>query len=345
VSSQEFSFVNPKVSVIIPAYNTEAYIAKAIESALEQTLTDLEVIIVDDGSSDKTLEIAKSFTDQRLKVIVNQQNIGVSAARNRALRAAQGEWIAILDSDDWYASERLEKLVLLGEETNADMIADDLYLIKDGATSPWSTLIQESGEHINEILQIDVVYFVETDVYRQAGLHLGLSKPIFKRKFLVKHGIEYDETITIAEDFWLDLKCLIKGARFFVIPEPYYFYRSRLISSVRQSPFSRLNQYCITSYSFMQQKDVKKNPALMNALSYNLAVYKKNIAYFQVVVPIKQGKWLTALTEIRKNPDFFYDLISRLNNIIERRFQYHVMGNELAFEMLYNLRVKRKDSN
>ncbi|MEH2239071.1 glycosyltransferase family 2 protein [Nostoc sp.] len=337
--------MNPKVSVIIPAYNTEAYIAKAIESALEQTLTDIEVIIVDDGSSDKTVEVAKSFTDQRLKVIVNQQNLGVSAARNRALRAAQGEWIAVLDSDDWYAPERLEKLVLLAEETNADMIADDLYLIKDGATSAWSTLIQESGEDIDKILQIDLVSFVETDVYGQAGLRLGLSKPIFKREFLVKHGILYDETVSIAEDFWLDLKCLINGARFFLVPKPYYFYRSRPISLVRQSILSRLNQCCIATNSFIQQDVVKNNPALMRALSHNLAVYQKNLAYFQVVVLIKQGKWLTALTEIIKNPYFFYDFISRFNNIIERRIQYYIKGNKSVFDMSYNLHTKRKTIN
>ncbi|MEH2458747.1 glycosyltransferase family 2 protein [Nostoc sp.] len=339
--------MNPKVSVIIPAYNTEAYIAKAIESALEQTLTDIEVIMVDDGSSDKTVEVAKSFTDQRLKVIVNQQNLGVSAARNRALRAAQGKWVAVLDSDDWYAPERLEKLVLLAEETNADMIADDLYLIKDGATSPWSTLIQESGEDIDidKILQIDIIYFVETDVYAQAGLHLGLSKPIFKREFLVKHGIEYDETLSIAEDFWLDMKCLINGARFFVVPKPYYFYRSRPNSMVRQSTLSRLNQCCIATNSFIQQEVVKKNPALMRALSYNLAVFKRNLAYFQVVVPIKERKWLTALTEIRKNPYFFSDFISRFNNIIERRIQYYVRGNKSVFDMSYNLHKKRKTTN
>ncbi|MDF5736003.1 MULTISPECIES: glycosyltransferase family 2 protein [unclassified Nostoc] len=339
--------MNPKVSVIIPAYNTEAYIAKAIESALKQTLTDIEVIIVDDGSKDKTVEVAKSFTDQRLKVIVNQQNLGVSAARNRALRVAQGKWIAVLDSDDWYAPERLEKLVLLAEEINADMIADNLYLIKDGATSPWSTLIQESGEHIDidKILQIDIIYFVETDVYGQAGLHLGLSKPIFKREFLVKHGIEYDETITITEDFWLDMKCLINGARFFLVPKPYYFYRSRPNSIVRQSILSRLNQCCIATNSFIQQEVVKKNPALILALSYNLAVFNKNLAYFQVVVPIKQGKWLTALAEMRKNPYFFFDFISRFNNIIERRIQYYLKGNKSVFDMSYNLHIKRKTTN
>ncbi|WP_375467468.1 glycosyltransferase family 2 protein [uncultured Nostoc sp.] len=337
--------MNPKVSVIIPAYNTEAYIAKAIESALEQTLTDIEVIVVDDGSSDKTVEVVKSFTDQRLKVIVNQQNLGVSGARNRALRAAQGEWIAVLDSDDWYAPERLEKLVLLAEETNADMIADDPYLIKDGATSPWSTLIQESGEHIDKILQIDLIYFVETDIYGKAGLRLGLSKPIFKREFLVKHGIEYDETVSIAEDFWLDLKCLINGARFFIVPEPYYFYRSRSISLVRQSILLRLNQYISATNYFMQQEVVKKNPALMRALSYNLAVYQKNLAYFQVVVPIKQGKWLTALRKMAENPYFFPDFLSRFNTIIERRIQYYVRGNKAVYDMSYNLKKKRKATN
>ncbi|MHC5738542.1 glycosyltransferase family 2 protein [Nostoc sp.] len=337
--------MNPKVSVIIPAYNTEAYIAKAIESALEQTLDDIEVIIVDDGSTDKTVEIAKSFTDQRLKIMVNQQNLGVSAARNRALRAAQGEWIAVLDSDDWYVPERLEKLVYLANEINADMIADDLHLIKDGATSPWSTLIQESGECIDKIIPIDIVYFVETDVYGKPGLHLGLSKPLFKREFLVKHGIMYDENLSIAEDFWFDMKFLINGARFFLVPKPYYFYRSRTISLVRQNILSALNQYLSSTKYFMEQEVVKKNPALIRALSYNLTVYNKNLDYFKVVMPIKEGEWLTVLTEIRKNPYFIFDFISRFKNIIERRIQYYLMGNKSAFDISYNLDKKRKITN
>jgi succinoglycan biosynthesis protein ExoO len=337
--------MNPKVSVIIPAYNTEAYIAKAIQSALEQTLNNIEVIVVDDGSSDKTVEVAKSFTDQRLKVIVNQQNLGVSAARNRAIKAAQGEWVAVLDSDDWYAPERLEKLVLLAEKTNADMIADDLYLIHYGATSPWSTLIQELGEHIDKTHQIDLISLVENGAFGEPVLPFGLSKPLFKREFLVKHGILYDETLSIAEDFWLDVECVINGARFFIVPEPYYFYRSRPVSLVRQSILSRLNQCCIATNSFMEQEVVKNNPALMLALSYNLACYKKYLAYFKVVVPIKQRKWLTALREIIKNPYFFPVFISRLNNIIKRRMQYYIMGNKSVFDMSYNLQKKRKTDN
>ncbi|WP_138500330.1 glycosyltransferase family 2 protein [Nostoc sp. PA-18-2419] len=337
--------MNPKVSIIIPAYNTETYIEKAIKSALDQTLNNIEAIVVDDCSSDRTVEVAKSFTDQRLKVIVNQQNLGAAGARNRALRAAQGEWIAVLDSDDWYAPERLEKLVSLANEKNADMIADDLYLINDGEASPWSTLIEESGENIDKITQIDIVYFVETDVYRQQGLHLGLTKPLFRREFLVQHGIEYDEAIRMGQDFWLDMKCLIKGARFFLEPRPYYFYRSRPGSLVRQSRLPRLNQSCKATNSFMQQEVVKKNPALMRALSHNLAVYKKNLAYFEVVEPLKEGKWSTALTQMGKNPQFFYYFILQASNIIQRRIQYYIMGNKSAFHMSYNLEKKRKTTN
>ena len=255
---------------------------------------------------------------------------------------ARGEWIAVLDSDDWYAPERLSKLVSLANKTNADMIADDVYFIKDGATSPWSTLIQESGECIDKILQIDIVYFVETDVFGEPGLHLGLSKPLFKREFLVKHGIEYDDEIRMGQDFWLDMKCLIRGARFFIEPKPYYFYRSRPGSLVYQSQLARLDQSCKAAKYFMQQDVVKKNPALMRALSYNLSVYKKNLAYLQVVEPIKQGKWLTAFTEIREYPGFFYDFMSRFNSIVERRIQYYVMNNKSSFDIYPNQQGKRK---
>lgn len=135
----------PEVSVIIPAYNTAAYVAQAIESALDQTFKNIEVIIIDDASTDATVKVAKRFSDERLKIFVNHQNLGAGGARNRALRTAKGKWIAVLDSDDWYAPERLEKLLQLAYTEEADLIADDLYLIRDGEKAPWSTLIAERG--------------------------------------------------------------------------------------------------------------------------------------------------------------------------------------------------------
>jgi succinoglycan biosynthesis protein ExoO len=108
--------MDPEVSIIVPAYNTEAYIAKAIDSALTQTLTNIEVIVVDDASGDQTVEVIQQFTDPRLQLLQNPQNLGVSASRNRAIQKARGQWIAVLDSDDWYVPNRLETLLNIAKE-------------------------------------------------------------------------------------------------------------------------------------------------------------------------------------------------------------------------------------
>ncbi len=100
--------MKPEVSVIIPAYNCEDYIAQALESVFAQTFNDFEVIVIDDASKVGTLEIVRGFQAPRLQIIAHQDNQMVSNARNTGIRKARGNWIAVLDSDDWYASERLE---------------------------------------------------------------------------------------------------------------------------------------------------------------------------------------------------------------------------------------------
>ena len=95
----------PSVTVVIPAYNAERYLSQTIRSVLEQSLQDFELVVVDDGSVDGTLEVARSFVDPRL-VILSGPNQGVAAARNRGLQIAQAPWIAFLDADDlWYPSK------------------------------------------------------------------------------------------------------------------------------------------------------------------------------------------------------------------------------------------------
>ena len=103
----------PLVSVIMPAFNREKYIAESIRSVLAQTYTNLELIIIDDGSTDHTLEIARQFeSDGRVRIMQNDKNIGIAMTRNRGLGLAKGELIAPLDSDDvWFDTKKLEKQV------------------------------------------------------------------------------------------------------------------------------------------------------------------------------------------------------------------------------------------
>jgi len=327
--------MNPEVSIIIPAHNTENYIARAINSALGQTLTNLEVIVVDDASTDATLEVIKGFTDSRLRVFVNQQNLGVSGTRNRALREAKGNWIAVLDSDDWYAPDRLEKLLQVATAENADVVIDDLNFIQSSEQQPWSTLLRESGEQIQTIKQIDPVYFVKTDLYGQVGLHLGFSKPLFKRNFLLNHGITYNETMQVAEDFQLTLQCLIDGAYCVFVPQPYYFYYFRPGSLVTQNKLRQINQTSKAIQNFLQQDNVQNNPELVEALSQSLAILQKNKAYYSVVEPIKQQKLLAALLELIRNPYFFVHFLSQLKVILLRRFRYYILRDKLVYEVAY----------
>ncbi len=318
------SDVIPEVSIIIPAYNTEAYIAQAIESALAQTEKNIEVIVIDDASTDATVTVAKGFLDKRLNVLVNQQNLGVSDARNRGIREAKGKWVALLDSDDWYAPERLEKLLKVAYTENATLIADDIFYIEDGAKLPWTTLLAESGERIDEIIPIDPVYFVETDIQGRRGLHLGLTKPLIKRDFLVHKGIEYDKNIKLGQDFYFYLSGLAHGARFILVPKPYYFYRSRAGSLVTTGEIKRLDQACSASQYFLQQEIIQKNPNLVNSLSKRLALLEKTRPYFRVIDPVKKGKPLWALIEMVRNPYFFVHLINQLPRIFYRRVRYYL---------------------
>ena len=104
---------NKKVTVIMPAYNAERFIGEAISSVIAQTYENWELLVIDDCSTDGTFEIAKSFEekDERIKVFKNEKNLGVARTRNRGIDASEGEYVAFIDSDDAWLSEKLFKQV------------------------------------------------------------------------------------------------------------------------------------------------------------------------------------------------------------------------------------------
>lgn len=126
----------PKISIIIPAYNTERYIKQSVTSALAQSGIDLEVIVIDDASSDSTRAQVRSLAaaDRRVRLISHPTNCGPAKARNLGLAAARGEWIGLLDADDFYAPSRLSTLLALAERYRIDLIADNQTLLWKGDT-------------------------------------------------------------------------------------------------------------------------------------------------------------------------------------------------------------------
>lgn len=318
--------MNPKISIIIPAYNTSRYITKAIESALEQTEQNIEVIVVDDASTDNTVEVVKSFTDKRLKILVNETNKGPSYSRNRALKEAKGEWVALLDSDDWYAPNRLEVLLNVAIAENADIIADDIYLISDGAESPSETCFSNKKMNINKIKKIDAAYLID--------FNLGITKPVIKRDFLIFNSLQFDEKIKYEEDLLLFLLCLVNGASFIILPEPYYYYRTRSGSLMtEQAEF--YEQAYKTNLYLLEQEVIKKNSKLAASLSRRLSNIKLLRAYYKVKPFIKKKDFLSAFTVAVENPIFFWALCVRVPIILN----YHLLRRLALLPQIFKQKI------
>jgi len=142
-------------SIIIPLHNKAPYIRQTIESVFAQTANDLEIILVDDGSSDGSAQIVESITDPRLR-LVKQANAGVSAARNRGIELARGQWIAFLDADDWHHPQYLATLDrLIAQYPAVDMVATQyksIPYIEQRAICPWPVCPEVSAvELINDL--------------------------------------------------------------------------------------------------------------------------------------------------------------------------------------------------
>ncbi len=176
----------PLVSVVIPAYNHERWIAETLESVFSQTLTDFELIVVDDGSKDRTVEIVGRFRDERLK-LVRQENRGTAAAINRGLGLSRGRYIAILNSDDLFKPERLEVLVALLESNPGKQISFSRVSLIDAKGVELADKAPECGW----------LRAAEADYYKSGDLLLSLlrdnfvctsSNFLFRRHLLVEIG-------------------------------------------------------------------------------------------------------------------------------------------------------------
>jgi succinoglycan biosynthesis protein ExoO len=217
--------MTPIVSIVMANYNGERYLADALRSVLAQSLTELEVLFVDDASSDRSVAIARAMAaaDPRLRVLCLPTNVGPGAARNRAMEVARGTWLAIIDSDDYIHPDRLKRLVRAAEDDGADIIADDLLIFDDQHRVPPRRLL--SGALATASSWITPAQYISANRLLTRATPLGYLKPIIRAAALAKCRIRYTEDMRIAEDYDLILRLLTRGARFRLLPELLYFYR------------------------------------------------------------------------------------------------------------------------
>lgn len=226
------------VSVIIAAYNAAPTIFRAIDSVLKQTLQPREIIVVDDASTDNTREIVTELSQccPSVRLITLKENAGPSTARNVAINAAEGEWVAILDGDDAWKANRLERFSHIAKVYDVDFIADNQVLYDLTAAREGRRAFEASWRY--QILDLEMLY--HNDTLDTGKTTYPPLKPIIRRKFLRERKITYDESIFYGEDFKLNAEILFNGGRAILTSEPLYIYSTRLGEfSKRVSPISK----------------------------------------------------------------------------------------------------------
>ena len=211
--------VNPcDVTVIVPAWNAEATLERAVDSALAQIDVRVEVIIIDDASSDNTLKIAKELAaaDPRVTVIAQQVNQGPAKARNVGLAHAKGAFVTPLDSDDFMEAGRLATLLALANKENWDFVADDLWQIDDGFPVNTTSRRRLFSDDVLGEVPINLADFVHGNMSKKHGgrREIGFLKPLMRRSFLDAQDLRYREDMRLGEDYDFYARALLRGGRF-----------------------------------------------------------------------------------------------------------------------------------
>ncbi|HEX7035804.1 MAG TPA: glycosyltransferase [Pseudomonadales bacterium] len=222
----------PLVSVVVPVFNGARSLARAVCSLTRQTLSQLEVLIVDDGSTDDSVRVAMELAarDPRIRLLRHRCNRGQSAARNLALEQARGRWIAPVDADDEIDRERLRILVESGETCGADLIADGVHFAGPRQPGTPARLVTDANRE-PRLLTVEVL--IESDIPLNGRCSYGYLKPLIRRSFLERWRLRYDEELRFEEDLNLYVRALLHGGRFLLHPQSLYRYNQTPVSASR----------------------------------------------------------------------------------------------------------------
>lgn len=199
----------PLVSVLMPAYNSELYIAQAIDSILDQTHSNLELLIFDDGSSDGTRKVIESYSDPRVIKVLSDQNYGVVRARNELIDRANGKYIALMDADDVAEPTRLQKQLQVLESGECDICGSAQWVL-DEATNK----LKKSKDR-----------FTDPDLRALLSVYCGLCNSTITGKAEIFKRFKYDTSILTSEDYFLWVQMAAAGYRFINLKDRLLTYR------------------------------------------------------------------------------------------------------------------------
>lgn len=271
------------ISVIVPIYNVEKYLPRCIESIINQTYKNLEIILIDDESPDNCGQICDEYAkkDSRIKVI-HKKNGGVSSARNAGLDISQGDYIGFVDPDDYISEEMYEVMLTEAKKDDLGIVECNYFVSYEDGTC---LVIDKRGKRLYNTFN-DILYGVFTNY-----LYPGICFKLFKKTVI--NSIRFSTEFKIAEDMLFFLDCAKNNTKLKIISNPLYYYFQRQ-SSVMNRPF---HNGAFDELKVVEMlKRICNNKKLINA--YNSFYFPKLILVSQKI--INTGKFSDRFDEIRK---------------------------------------------
>lgn len=262
--------LKPLVSVIVPVYNVQNYLKECVESIRNQTYTNLEILLIDDGSTDKSGAMCDAYSreDERIQVI-HKKNGGLSDARNAGLDVCKGEYIGFVDSDDVIAADMYEKLLQASVLNNADISAcHSARLINGKIRHP------RCGK---ELICQNRSAIIKRIFLGWGGLSVSACIKLYKRNVFKDVRFPYGKT---NEDVFVILDICEHASRMVVLPEPLYYYRMRLGSITRKKKYHSRLWDTVEGYQQHLKRIAKDYPALISVAEVRLCwAYRVDFGY------------------------------------------------------------------
>ncbi|MBR6722254.1 Stealth CR1 domain-containing protein [bacterium] len=276
---------NPKISIIVPVYNVEKYLQKCLDSLVNQTLKDIEIICINDGSTDNSLEILQEYAkkDKRIQII-SKKNEGQGVARNIGIEHAQGEYLGFVDPDDWVELEMYEQMYNQAKNLNSEIVICDYKKHQEGTNKNWTPITFEYAKSATQTIKLDVP--CNKNIEKNLLMESLFVSPCYSWNKLVKRNLILENDIRFSnikcyEDVIFILKSFIYSNNFSYVNKSFYHYRIRKNSTVRTYE----NRYKDFIYITEEIKTFLKNQKLLHTM-------KKNLEYFFVMGTYWQFKSL-----------------------------------------------------
>ncbi|MTM73415.1 glycosyltransferase, partial [Turicibacter sanguinis] len=288
------------VSIIIPVYNVEKYLEECLDSAINQTYRNIEIIVVNDGSTDGSLSILNEYASKYSNLkIINQENKGLSAARNSGLKQVKGKYVYFLDSDDFIDLTMIEECVDLAEKNDLDIINFDAQVFYD---SDFITDFKPDYDR-SKILNQDI--YSGQDFYKYTINYNAYKAPVwlsfYRLAFLKKNKLDFYEGIT-HEDELFSAKAFLCATKVMYLCKPYFYRRVRKGSIMTESKsLKNIKGYMIVAEELSKILDTIDNEDTKRVLKKQIFNFYNNCIYLSVLIFDNQDELNIQIRKIRNN--------------------------------------------